>query len=152
MCLLWTPIKSIFRIDLMHWRHVSITTTPCWGSRLVALRTHVVLAVRISPSVNARPGPARPARRYGMQGLTPLAACLAMAHVAVLRLTPNTRGRPSVTSYICIYGLCIYTNFYCQYLLSSYAVMACALFGVLANCINWGYLVIDVGLKNESHI
>ena len=26
------------RIDLMHWRHVSITTTPCWGSRLVALR------------------------------------------------------------------------------------------------------------------
>ena len=26
-------------IDLMHWRHVSITTTPCWGSRLVALRS-----------------------------------------------------------------------------------------------------------------
>ena len=53
----------------MHWRHVSITTTPCWGSRLVALRAHVVLAERISPSVSARPGPARPARRYGMQGL-----------------------------------------------------------------------------------
>ena len=50
------------------WRHVSITTTPCWGSRLVALRAHVVLAERISPSVSARPGPARPARRYGMQG------------------------------------------------------------------------------------
>ena len=34
-------------IDLMHWRHVSITTTPCWGSRLVALRARVVLAERI---------------------------------------------------------------------------------------------------------
>ena len=34
-------------IDLMHWRHVSITTTPCWGSRLVALRAHVLLAERI---------------------------------------------------------------------------------------------------------
>ena len=33
----------------------------------------------------------------------PLAACLAMAHVAVPHLTPNTRGRPSVTSYA--YGL-----------------------------------------------
>ena len=31
----------------MHWRHVSITTTPCWGSRLVALRARVVLAERI---------------------------------------------------------------------------------------------------------
>ena len=32
----------------MHWRHVSITTTPCWGSsRLVALRAHVLLAERI---------------------------------------------------------------------------------------------------------
>ena len=40
---------------------------------------------------------------WHMQGLAPLAACLAMAHVAVLRLTPNTCGRPSVTSYA--YGL-----------------------------------------------
>ena len=42
-------------------------------------------------------GPGRPggmACRVGQ-----LAACLAMAHVAVPRLTPNTRGRPSVTSY-----------------------------------------------------
>ena len=31
----------------MHWRHVSITTTPCWGSRLVALRARVVLEERI---------------------------------------------------------------------------------------------------------
>ena len=59
----------IIIIDLMHWRHVSTTTTPCWGSRLVALRAHVVLAERISPSVSALPGPARPARRYDMQGL-----------------------------------------------------------------------------------
>ena len=39
----------------MHWRHVSITTTPCWGSRRVALRARVVLAgvlaLSASPSV-----------------------------------------------------------------------------------------------------
>ena len=69
-------------IDLMHWRHVSITTTSCWGSRLVALRAHVVLAEHIgaqplskdciiqysvfaSESVRG-PGPAR---RYSMQRL-----------------------------------------------------------------------------------
>ena len=40
-------MKHIWKIDLMHWRHVSITTTPCWGSRLVALRACVVLAERI---------------------------------------------------------------------------------------------------------
>ena len=32
----------------MHWRHVSITTTPCWGSRLVALRAHVLLAAQLA--------------------------------------------------------------------------------------------------------
>ena len=47
------PLRSLLSnacssIDLMHWRHVSITTTPCWGSsRLVALRAHVLLAERI---------------------------------------------------------------------------------------------------------
>ena len=52
----------------MHWRHVSITTTPCWGSRLVALRAHVLLAERIGahpPQSVCAPGPAR---RCGMQG------------------------------------------------------------------------------------
>ena len=61
-----------FVIDLMHWRHVSITTTPCWGSRLVALRAHVVLEERWrSQSQWVRgPGPARRYHgRYGMQGL-----------------------------------------------------------------------------------
>ena len=42
------------------------------------------------------PGPA-PAVWHA--GVGPLAACLAIAHVAVPRLTPNARGRPSVTSY-----------------------------------------------------
>ena len=40
-------VYAILFIDLMHWRHVSITTTPRWGSRLVALRARVVLAERI---------------------------------------------------------------------------------------------------------
>ena len=57
-------------IDLMHWCHVSITTTPCWGSRLVALRARHVLCWKsvgaLSLSVSAR---ARAARRYGMQEL-----------------------------------------------------------------------------------
>ena len=63
-------------IDLMHWRHVSITTTPCWGSRLVALRarwrsqpeskdSRIASLLRASQSVRG-PGPTR---RYGMQGL-----------------------------------------------------------------------------------
>ena len=38
-----------------------------------------------------------------LAGFAPLAACLAMMHVAVFRLTPNAAGRPSVTSYA--YGL-----------------------------------------------
>ena len=46
-------------IDLMHWRHISITTTPCWGSRLVALRARAVLKERwLSVSARARAGPA----------------------------------------------------------------------------------------------
>ena len=51
----------------MHWHQVSITTTPCWGSRLVALRARAVLEERnLALSVSAR---AWPARRYGMQWL-----------------------------------------------------------------------------------
>ena len=48
-------------IDLMHWRHVSITTTPCWGSRLVALRARVVLAERIGAQpLSQCAGPGQP--------------------------------------------------------------------------------------------
>ena len=50
----------------MHWRHVSITTTPCWGSRLVALRARAMLGERWRSQSVCEPGPAR---RYGMQGL-----------------------------------------------------------------------------------
>ena len=53
-----------------------------------------------SASVSAR---ARASPAVWHAGVGPLAACLAIAHVAVTRLTPNTRGRPSVTSYA--YGL-----------------------------------------------
>ena len=99
-CLLNPPYRMcIIAIDLMHWRHVSITTTPCWGSRLVARCAHVLcwqsaLALSLSVSARARASPA-----VWHAGVGPLAACLAIAHVAVSRLTPNTRGRPSVTSY-----------------------------------------------------
>ena len=89
-------------IDVMHWRHVSITTTPCWGQDLSRC-AHVLLEERVSalsPSVSAR---ARAGPAVWHAGVGPLATCLAMAHVAVPRLTPNTRGRPSVTSYA--YGL-----------------------------------------------
>ena len=57
----------------------------CWKS---------VGALSLSVSARARAGPA-----VWHAGVGPLAACLAMAHVTVPRLTPNTRGRPSVTSY-----------------------------------------------------
>ena len=54
-------------IDHMHWRHVSITTQ-CWGSRLVALRAHVVLAERIGAQPLSQCAGPGPARQYGMQG------------------------------------------------------------------------------------
>ena len=48
-------------IDLLHWRHVSITTTPCWGSRLVMLRARVVLAERIGAQpLSQCAGPGQP--------------------------------------------------------------------------------------------
>ena len=48
-------------IDLMHWRHISITTTPCWGSRLVALRARVVLAEHIGAQpLSQCAGPGQP--------------------------------------------------------------------------------------------
>ena len=50
-----------FSIDLMHWRHVSITATPCWGSRLVALRARVVLEERWrSQPLSQCTGPGQP--------------------------------------------------------------------------------------------
>ena len=54
----------------------------------------------LSASQSVR-GPAGPAVWHA--GVGPLAACLAMVHMAVPRLTPNARGRHSVTSYA--YGL-----------------------------------------------
>ena len=50
-------------IDLMHWRHVSITTTQCWGSRHVALqlRARVVLAEHIGAQpLSQCTGPGQP--------------------------------------------------------------------------------------------
>ena len=45
----------------MHWRHVSITTTPCWGSRLIALHARVVLEARWrSRPLSQCAGPGRP--------------------------------------------------------------------------------------------
>ena len=56
------------------------------------LRARAVLEERWL-SVGAR------ARAAWHAGVDPLADCLAMAHMTVSRLTPNTRGRPAVTSY-----------------------------------------------------
>ena len=94
----WRLSVGYGSIDLMHWRHVSITTTPCWGSRLVALRARVVLAERIGAQpLSQCAGPGQPG---GMACRGWPAGCmLGDSHVAVPRLTPNARGRPSVTSY-----------------------------------------------------
>ena len=86
----------------MHWRHVSITTTPCWGSRLVALRAHVLLAERIGAhplSQCAHPGQLGGEACRGL----PSECMLGNDARGVPRLTPTPRGRPSVTSYA--YGL-----------------------------------------------
>ena len=58
----------------------------------VALRARTVLKERWLPvGARARAGPA-----LWHAGVGPLAACFAMAHATVPRLTPNKRGRPSV--------------------------------------------------------
>ena len=88
----------------MHWRHKGSHLHNNDAS-LVSRSAHVLCwqcALALSLSVR-RPGRASPA--VWLAGFAPLAACLAMTHVAVFRLTPNAAGRPSVTSYA--YGLCI---------------------------------------------
>ena len=95
-------------IDLMHWRHISITTRPCWGSRLVALRARAVLAERwLSVGARARAGPA-----VWHAGVGPLAVCLAMAHVTVPRLTPNHVGAP-FCDVICTRSIPLISNLSC---------------------------------------
>ena len=51
-----------------------------------------VKTIRAASQSVRGPGPAR--RYMGHAEVGPLAACLAMAHVAVPRLTPNAAGRP----------------------------------------------------------
>ena len=90
----------------MHWRHVSITTMPCWGSRLVALRARVVLAERIgaqpSLSVSAR------ARRYGMQGLA--SGCmLGDGARGSASFDPQHAGAP-FCDVICIWSILVSTS------------------------------------------
>ena len=77
----------------MHWRHVSITTTPCWGSRLVALRAHVLLAERIGAhplSQCAHPGQLGGEACRGL----PSECMLGDGASGVPCLTPNTTGAP----------------------------------------------------------
>ena len=79
-----------------------MTTTPCWGSRLVGLRARVVLAERVgalSPSVSARPG-----RPGGMacRGW-PSGCMLGNGARGSASFDPQHAGAPSVTSYA--YGL-----------------------------------------------
>ena len=77
----------------MHWRHKG-SHLHNNDARLVSRSAHVLCwqcALALSLSVRG-PGRASPAVWHA--GVAPLAACLAMTHVAVLRLTPNARGRP----------------------------------------------------------
>ena len=90
------------KIDLMHWRHKGSHLHNNDAS-LVSRSAHVLCwqcALALSLSVR---GPGRASPAVWLAGFAPLAACLAMTHVAVFRLTPNAAGRPSVTSYA--YGL-----------------------------------------------
>ena len=89
-------------IDLMHWRHKGSHLHNNDAS-LVSRSAHVLCwqcALALSLSVR---GPGRASPAVWLAGFAPLAACLAMTHVAVFHLTPNAAGRPSVTSYA--YGL-----------------------------------------------
>ena len=90
-------------IDLMHWRHKGSHLHNNDAS-LVSRSAHVLCwqcALALSLSVR---GPGRASPAVWLTGFAPLAACLAMTHVAVFRLTPNAAaGRPSVMSYA--YGL-----------------------------------------------
>ena len=91
-------------IDLMHWRHKGSHLHNNDAS-LVSRSAHVLCwqcALALSLSVR---GPGRASPAVWLAGFAPLAACLAMTHVAVFRLTPNAARRPSVTSYA--YGLFI---------------------------------------------
>ena len=87
----------------MHWRHVSITTTPCWGSKLVALRAHVLLAERIGAhplSQCAHPGQLGGEACKGL----PSECMLGDGARGVPRLTPNTTGAP-FCDVICIWSI-----------------------------------------------
>ena len=97
------PCMKWLCIDLMHWRHVSITTTPCWGSRLVALRAHVLLAERIGAhplSQCAHPGQLGGEACRGL----PSECMLGDGARGVPRLTPNTTGAP-FCDVICIWSI-----------------------------------------------
>ena len=88
-----------------HWRHISITTTPCWGSRLVSACAHVLcwqsaLALSLSVSARAR---ASPAVWHAWVG--PLAACLAIAHVAVSQKFDPQRAWAPFCDVICIWSI-----------------------------------------------
>ena len=86
----------------MHWRHKGSHLHNNDAS-LVSRSAHVLCwqcALALGLSVR---GPGRASPAVWLAGFAPLAACLAMTHVAVFRLTPNAAGRPSVTSYA--YGL-----------------------------------------------
>ena len=92
-------------IDLMHWRHKGSHLHNNDAS-LVSRSAHVLCwqcALALSLSVR---GPGRASPAVWLAGFATLAACLAMTHVAVFRLTPNAAGRPSVTSYA--YGLLVH--------------------------------------------
>ena len=93
----------------MHWRHKGSHLHNNDAS-LVSRSAHVLCwqcALALSLSVR---GPRRASPAVWLAGFAPLAACLAMTHVAVFRLTPNAAGCPSVTSYA--YGLLLLNYHY----------------------------------------
>ena len=104
---IFTAMKVVIcsAIDLMHWRHASITRTPCWGSRLVALRAHVLLAERIGAhplSQCAHPGQLGGEACRGL----PSECMLGDGARGVPRLTPNTTGAP-FCDVICIWSITV---------------------------------------------
>ena len=97
-------------IDLMHWRPVSITTTPCWGSRLVALRARVVLAEHIGAQpLSQCAGPGQPG---GMACRGWPAGCmLGDGTRGSASFDPQHAGAP-FCDVICIWSICGCNNWY----------------------------------------
>ena len=108
-----TFVHNAACIDLMHWRHKG-SHLHNNNARLVSRSAHVLCwqcALALSLSVR---GPRRASPAVWHAGVAPLAACLAMTHVAVPRFDPQRRWAP-FCDVIYAYGL-LFISICCYHL------------------------------------